>query len=54
MRAARLGAGLMLLFGFALASADVAGEVAVPPVTARVTDLTGTLSGVLLMDLSDQ
>jgi uncharacterized protein len=35
----------MLLFGFALASADVAGEVAVPPVTARVTDLTGTLSG---------
>jgi uncharacterized protein len=45
VRVARLGAGLILLFGFALASADVAGEVAVPPVTARVTDLTGTLSG---------
>ena len=45
MRVARLGAGLLLLFGFALASADVAGEVAVPPVTSRVTDLTGTLSG---------
>jgi uncharacterized protein len=38
---ARLGAGLVLLFGFALAHA----EVAVPPLTARVTDLTGTLSG---------
>ncbi len=38
---ARLGAGLVLLFGFALAHADVA----VPPLTARVTDLTGTLSG---------
>ena len=45
MRAARLGAGVVLLFGFALASADVAGEVAVPPLTSRVTDLTGTLSG---------
>jgi uncharacterized protein len=45
MRVARLGAGLILLFGVALASADVAGEVAVPPLTARVTDLTGTLSG---------
>ncbi|HMH29736.1 MAG TPA: YgcG family protein, partial [Steroidobacteraceae bacterium] len=45
MRVARLGAGLILLLGFALARADVAGEVAVPPVTARVTDLTGTLSG---------
>ena len=45
MRVARLGAGLLLLFGFALASADVAGEVAVPPLTSRVTDLTGTLSG---------
>jgi uncharacterized protein len=41
MSVARLGAGLVLLFGFALASADVA----VPPLTARVTDLTGTLSG---------
>lgn len=41
MRTARLGAGLLLLFGFALAGA----EVAVPPLTARVTDLTGTLSG---------
>src|SRR3984885_284842 len=45
MRVARLGAGLLLLFGFALASADVSSEVAVPPLTARVTDLTGTLSG---------
>jgi uncharacterized protein len=41
VRTARLGAGLVLLFGFALAHADVA----VPPLTARVTDLTGTLSG---------
>jgi uncharacterized protein len=41
MRMARLGAGLVLLFGFALAHADVA----VPPLTSRVTDLTGTLSG---------
>jgi uncharacterized protein len=38
---ARLGAGLVLLFGLALAHADVA----VPPLTSRVTDLTGTLSG---------
>src|ERR1700679_738621 len=45
MRVARLGAGLMLLFGFALASADVSSEVAIPPLAARVTDLTGTLSG---------
>src|ERR1700729_2655425 len=45
MRVARLGAGLILLFGFALASADASSEVAVPPLTARVTDLTGTLSG---------
>jgi uncharacterized protein len=41
VRVARLGAGLVLLFCFALSSA----EVAVPPLTARVTDLTGTLSG---------
>jgi uncharacterized protein len=41
MRMARLGAGLVLLFGLALAHADVA----VPPLTSRVTDLTGTLSG---------
>jgi uncharacterized protein len=41
VRVARLGAGLLLLFGFALASADVA----VPPLSARVIDLTGTLSG---------
>lgn len=41
MRIARLGAGLLLLFGCALASADVA----VPPLSARVIDLTGTLSG---------
>jgi uncharacterized protein len=39
--AARLGAGLFLLFSFGLASADVA----VPPLASRVTDLTGTLSG---------
>ena len=41
MRVARLGAGLVLLLCFALAGA----EVAVPPLTSRVTDLTGTLSG---------
>jgi uncharacterized protein len=41
VRIARLGAGLLLLLGFTLAGA----EVAVPPLTARVTDLTGTLSG---------
>jgi uncharacterized protein len=41
MRVARLGVGLVLLFGFALAGADVA----VPPLASRVTDLTGTLSG---------
>jgi uncharacterized protein len=40
MRVAALGAGLLLLFA-ALASADVA----VPPYSARVIDLTGTLSG---------
>jgi uncharacterized protein len=37
----RAGAGLALLLGALLARADVA----VPPLTARVTDLTGTLSG---------
>ena len=36
-----VGAGLALLLG-ALA---VRAEVAIPPLTARVTDLTGTLSG---------
>jgi uncharacterized protein len=41
VRAARLGAALFLLFVFELAGADVA----VPPLTSRVTDLTGTLSG---------
>ncbi len=41
MRAAGLGAGLVLLFSVTLAGA----EVAVPPLTAQVTDLTGTLSG---------
>jgi uncharacterized protein len=41
VRVAPLGTGLILLFGFALAGADVA----VPPLTSRVTDLTGTLSG---------
>ena len=41
VRVARLGAGLVLLFAFTLAGADVA----VPPLTSRVTDLTGTLSG---------
>ncbi|MGO9933973.1 MAG: TPM domain-containing protein [Steroidobacteraceae bacterium] len=41
MRVARLGTGLLLLLGCALAGA----EVAVPPLSARVIDLTGTLSG---------
>jgi uncharacterized protein len=41
VRLIRLGAGIALLLSFALARADVA----VPPLTARVTDLTGTLSG---------
>jgi len=41
VRVARIGAGILLLLGVALASA----QVAVPPLTARVTDLTGTLSG---------
>jgi uncharacterized protein len=41
VRVARLWAGLFLLFSFALAGA----EVAVPPLSTRVTDLTGTLSG---------
>jgi uncharacterized protein len=40
-RIGRVGAGLALLLG---ASATCA-EVAIPPLTARVTDLTGTLSG---------
>ncbi len=40
MAMVRLGAGLLLL-----ASALAAADVAVPPLTARVTDLTGTLSG---------
>src|SRR5260370_39913971 len=38
---ARRGAGLVLLFSVTLAGA----EVAVPPLAAQVTDLTGTLSG---------
>lgn len=41
MRAARLATGLSLLLGFGVAGA----QVAVPPLAARVTDLTGTLSG---------
>jgi uncharacterized protein len=41
VRAARLATGLLLLLSFAVAGADVA----VPPLGARVTDLTGTLSG---------
>jgi uncharacterized protein len=40
-RIGRVGAGLALLLG-ALA---IRAEVAVPPLTARVTDLTGSLSG---------
>jgi uncharacterized protein len=40
-RIRRVGAGLVLLFAPVLANA----LVAVPPLTARVTDLTGTLSG---------
>jgi uncharacterized protein len=42
MSIARLGVGLLLLLGAALAQAQ---QVAVPPLTARVVDLTGTLSG---------
>jgi uncharacterized protein len=41
VRAARPATGLLLLLSFAVAGADVA----VPPLGARVTDLTGTLSG---------
>jgi uncharacterized protein len=41
VRIARVGAGLALLLATVLASADVA----VPPLTGRVIDLTGTLSG---------
>jgi uncharacterized protein len=45
MRAAAVGAGFLLLFAV-LARAEVAGaEVAIPPYSARVIDLTGTLSG---------
>jgi uncharacterized protein len=40
-RTGRVGTGLALLLG-ALA---IRAEVAIPPLTARVTDLTGTLSG---------
>jgi uncharacterized protein len=40
-RIGRAGAGVALLLGALLVRADVA----VPPLTARVTDLTGTLSG---------
>jgi uncharacterized protein len=40
-RIGRVGAGLALL----LSALAVRAEVAVPPLTARVTDLTGTLSG---------
>jgi uncharacterized protein len=40
-RIGRVGAGVALLLGALLVRADVA----VPPLTARVTDLTGTLSG---------
>jgi len=41
VRAARLATGLLLLLSFAPAGA----QVAVPPLSARVIDLTGTLSG---------
>lgn len=41
---------MALLFGFALARADVA----VPPLTARVTDLTGTLSGGVVARIEAQ
>jgi uncharacterized protein len=41
VRAARLGAGVALLFCLALCFA----QVAVPPFASRVIDLTGTLSG---------
>ncbi len=40
-RVLRVAAGLLLL----AAAAGVRADVAVPPLTARVTDLTGTLSG---------
>lgn len=36
--------GLAILIGFALVAGASAAEVAVPPLKARVTDLTGTLS----------
>jgi uncharacterized protein len=49
MSIARLGAGLSVALGSALLvgalAAPVRAEVAVPPLTARVTDVTGTLSG---------
>ena len=38
-------AGLALLFAILLAAPRVQAQVAVPALTARVTDLTGTLSG---------
>ncbi len=38
-------AGLTLLLAALLAAPPVRAQVAVPPLTARVTDLTGTLSG---------
>jgi len=41
VRAATVGTGIVLLF----AAAFVRADVAVPPLSARVTDLTGTLSG---------
>jgi uncharacterized protein len=49
MTTARRSAGFIPLFGLAIMIASFGGpadaQVAVPPLTARVTDLTGTLSG---------
>ncbi len=44
-RIGRTGAGLALLLVALLAHAPAQAQVPVPPLTARVTDLTGTLSG---------
>jgi uncharacterized protein len=44
-RCRRTAAAAGLCLAALLAHGDVAGEVAVPPLTARVIDLTGTLSG---------
>jgi uncharacterized protein len=45
MTIARCGAGISALLLCALFAAPARADVAVPPLTARVTDLSGTLSG---------